>query len=126
MRERVTISLKTPLKAPEGPVSQIVLREPTFDEYLSIGDPYSIAYTDAGTPFAVENLENIRRYIAHCVVEPKDPATLQQASAAVAREVKKALLGFFQSDEESEASVTSPTTSPSAEPEATASTPSAS
>ncbi|QDM27001.1 hypothetical protein FNL56_13425 [Tardiphaga sp. vice304] len=122
MRETVTILLKTPLKAPEGPVSRIVLREPTFDEYLSIGDPYSIAYSDGGTPFAVENLENIQRYIAHCVVEPKDPATLKQASAATAREVKKALLGFFQPDEESEVSATSPTTSPSAESEATAST----
>ena len=61
MRERKTIKLRRPLLSPEGPVSQIVIREPTFDEYLSFGDPYSIAYTDSGTPFGVENVENIKR-----------------------------------------------------------------
>ena len=101
--------------------------EPTFDEYLSIGDPYSIAYTDDGTPFAVENVENIKRYVSVCLTVPKDPAALQQASAQVAREVKQKLLGFFQPDSsDSEDSAKSPTTSPSQDPVTTASIPSAS
>lgn len=110
MRERKVIKLQSPLRAPEGPVNQIVIREPTFDEYLSFGDPYSIAYTDSGTPFGVENSENIKRYIAACLVEPKDPAILQQAGASVARDVKQALMSFFQPEEaESEVSEISPT-----------------
>ena len=110
MRERKVIKLQSPLRAPEGPVSQIVLREPTFDEYLSIGDPYTVAYTDDGSAIPLENTENIKLYIAKCLVEPKDPAILQQAGAIVAREVKQALMGFFRPDEaESEVSETLPT-----------------
>lgn len=96
MRERAIIELATPLRSPEGDVKRIVLREPTFDEYLSYGDPYSIAYTAEGVPFGVENMEVIKRYIGACLVEPKDPATLLQAGALVARDVKEKLLGFFQ------------------------------
>lgn len=99
MRERVTIDLKKPIEGHDGPISKIVLREPTFDEYLVHGDPYSIAYTESGTPFAVENPEVIKRYIGICLVEPKDQALLTQAGALVARDVKNKLLGFFQPGE---------------------------
>jgi hypothetical protein len=123
MREKVVIPLREPLRSPHGTVNEIVLREPTFDEYLSFGDPYSIAYTDSGTPFGVENVEVIKHYIGVCLVEPKDPALLQQAGAAVAREVKNKLLGFFQDAAPTvPASATSPTTSPSGDSEVTAST----
>lgn len=123
MREKKIIPLRKPLLAPEGPVNQIVLREPTFDEYLSYGDPFSIAFTESGIPFSVENAEVIKRYIGLCLVEPKDPATLVQASAVVARDVKNALLGFFRPDDStSEASETSGTSSPSSGMDQTAST----
>lgn len=127
MREQATITLRTPLRAPEGFVSRIVLREPTFDEYLSLGDPYAIAFSAGGTPFEVESPDVIRRYIELCLVEPKDPATLKQAGAFVAREVKNKLLGFFQDDVSTAPdSENSPTTSLSPNSEATASTPSGS
>jgi hypothetical protein len=123
MREKQIISIQTPLEAPEGKVNRIVLREPTFDEYLSYGDPFSIAYTENGTPFGVENPEVIKRYINACLVEPKDPAILMQAGAFVAREVKNKLLGFFQPVElTKEVSETSGTNSPSPGTDQTAST----
>lgn len=115
MPETAIVRLKKPLQAPEGEVNRIVLREPTFDEYLTHGDPYSIAFAADGTPFSVENVDVIKKYISACLVEPKDPAILHQAKAGIARELKNALLGFFQPDAATaEASATSGTTSPSA------------
>lgn len=123
MREKVIIPLREPLRSPHGPVNEIVLREPTFDEYLSFGDPYTVALSESGTPFSVENVEAIKNYISLCLVEPKDPALLQQAGAAVAREVKNKLLGFFDlAAPTAPDSGTSPTTSPSGDSAATAST----
>lgn len=115
MGETAIITLKKPLKAPDGPVHRIVLREPTFNEYLTIGDPYTVAGSRDGTPFMVENAEAIGQYIRLCLVEPKDPATLEQGNARLAREVKDKLLGFFRPDDpENEVSATSQTNSPSA------------
>lgn len=112
MRETVTIPLAKPLKAPNNElVKQVVLREPTFDEYLSFGDPFTIAQSTGGTPFVVENEEIIRKYIALCLVEPENPAILEQGNAKLGRQVKRELLNFFQPDAtEAAASETSPTT----------------
>ena len=99
MREQVTIKLSKPLRGPNGQtVTQIVLREPTFDEYLAHGDPFTVAQSTGGTPFIVENEEVIRKYIALCLVEPKDPALLEQGNARMGRAIKQNLLNFFQPD----------------------------
>ncbi|MBR0871202.1 hypothetical protein JQ633_12595 [Bradyrhizobium tropiciagri] len=101
MPETITIPLKKPLQSPSGEVSQIVLREPTFDEYLIHGDPYTIAASFAGgNPFMVENPEVIAVYIKVCLVEPKDPAILSQGKARLAKQVKEAVLDFFRPDVE--------------------------
>lgn len=114
MRERATIKLDKPLVTHEGPLSEIILQEPTFEEYMIYGDPWTIAEGKEGTPFAVENMDVIQQYLALCLVQPADPALLQQASARVARRVKDKLLSFFRPDAAAgEASETSPTTSPS-------------
>lgn len=124
MRETIVIPLSKPLRAHGGEsIKQIVLREPTFDEYLEIGDPYTVAASNEGTPFAVENSEVIKRYIDLCLVEPKDSLLLKQAGARVARQVKDKLLAFFQPDATvDEASGISGTNSPSVASGETAST----
>jgi hypothetical protein len=116
MRETVTIKLAKPLRDHSGgAITQIVLREPTFDEYLSFGDPYTVAGAADGTPFGVENMDVIRSYLKVCLVEPQDYGLLDQANARVARQVKEAILGFFQPDAQAAAaSGTSQTSSPSA------------
>lgn len=115
MRETVTIPLSKPLRAPNNEmIKQVILREPTFDEYLAYGDPFTVAQSSGGTPFVVENEEIIRRYIALCLVEPKDPALLEQGNARLGRALKQGLLNFFQPDvPEAAASEKSPTNSPS-------------
>ena len=99
MAEKVTISLRTPIRGPNDLiVKEIVVREPTFDEYSEIGDPFVVATTPGGSPFLVENVETIRRYIQLCVVEPQDPALLSQLGARYAKQVKEKILGFFPPD----------------------------
>lgn len=121
MRETITIPLAKPLVTQAGPLKAIVIREPTFDEYLTVGDPYLVAESPGGTRFLHENTENIRAYIALCMVEPKDPALLAQAGAGVAKQVKEALMGFFQPAASTvEAPATSRTTSRSTRKRASA------
>lgn len=99
MREHITIPLKEPLKGPNGAsIDKIVLREPTFDEYLAFDDPYTVMSSREGTPYVIENLESIKNYIARCLVEPKDPALLSQCGVRVGQQVKRAMLSFFQPD----------------------------
>lgn len=100
MRRTETILLAKPLKGPNDLlIKQIVIREPTFDEYLEYGDPYTVAEAIGGTPFAVENAEVIRQYIKLCLVEPVDPQILTQGNAALGRRVKQTILSFFRPDE---------------------------
>lgn len=113
MQEQVIIPLDKPLTGHDGPIKRIVLREPTFDEYLAVGDPYSVASSGEGSAFAVENMDAIRRYIGLCLVEPANPDLLKQGNAKLARALKEKILGFFQVDAVTEASGTSPTSSSS-------------
>lgn len=112
MTKTVTIllSLAERIEGHKGLISKIVLREPTFDEYLEIGDPYEIGESTDGFRFTVQNPEAVRAYIETCCVEPADPLLLSSASARVARKVRIAILNFFHDgDEAAEASKTSPT-----------------
>lgn len=105
--ETKTIILKKPLQAPEGEVKQLVFREPTFDEYLIHGDPYTVASSKEGNPFVIESADVIAAYIKVCLVEPKDPAILSQGKARLGKEVKETVLSFFRPDfETAEASGT--------------------
>lgn len=113
MREQIVITLAKPLTTHDGVLKRIVIREPSFDEYMDIGDPYTVAGTDGGNGFMVENPEVIKSYLTLCLVEPKDPALLGQAGARVARELKSKLLSFFHPvAEAAAASATSATNSP--------------
>lgn len=99
MADNVVIPLKKPIKGPNGlSIANVILREPTFDDVMSLGDPYMIAVTTSKVPFQVENTEVIRSYLELCLVEPKDPALLKQIGAAKAIEIKDKLLAFFQPD----------------------------
>lgn len=99
MRKNIVIPLKEPLKGPNGTkFEQVVLREPTFDEYLEHDDPYTVMSSREGVPYVIENLEAIRNYIRICLVEPKDPALLSQGGVRLGQEVKRAMFSFFQPD----------------------------
>ena len=115
MAKQIKIPVKgEALLTGDGPINEVILREPTFDEYLDIGEPVTLAKTPDGMLFSVENSEVIRRYLQACLVQPKSALQLNQGGMKLAQAVKGAVLGFFHdAPSGGEPSTTSPTTSSS-------------
>ncbi|MGU3539980.1 hypothetical protein [Methylobacterium sp. A54F] len=115
MTKMVRIPLPTPVEGHKGMIREIVLREPTYDEYISCGgEPYSIGQSEDGIVFQIEKPEVIWAYAEACIQEPGDRLMLNDQGWRVAREVRKAILGFFRAPDVAAApSQTSPTTSSS-------------
>lgn len=117
MTQTVRIPLPEPIPGHGGVVSEIVLRQPTYDEYIACGgEPYSVGESEDGALFTIEKPDVIWAYAAACMVKP-DSLLLSQLGPGnwtVAREVRKAILGFFRGPVVAkEPSGTSPTPSPS-------------
>ncbi|WP_158810232.1 hypothetical protein [Beijerinckia sp. L45] len=104
MAKEVRIPWPKGLVTHRGVCTEIVLREPTYDEYLDLGEIVTYGKAPDGTIFPVENSEVLRSYIARCIVEPKDPLALTQGGVKLGRAVKGAVEGFFRD----EPSVTEP------------------
>ena len=113
MAKTVTIVCDTPLEAHEGKkITQVVLREPTMEQYFQYGDPWTIALSENGVPFSIENGETISTYVKLCLVEPKDQALLNQGGIALAKKIKRVILDFFRDGASaSEGSANTPTSS---------------
>ncbi|GJD65175.1 phage tail assembly protein [Methylobacterium frigidaeris] len=110
----IRIPLSRPISAHGKDYTHLVLREPTYDDYVACGgEPYSIGQSEDGNVFTIEKPEVIWAYAATCIVSP-DTLLLDGQDWRVAREVRKAILGFFQAPAAGSApSETSPTTSSS-------------
>ncbi len=122
MDDQIIVELSRPIRIPGGSVSRLEFRQPNFNDYMELGEPYVVADTPDGNRFAVEDFPTIKRYIERCLVEPKDPALLRQVRALEAREIKIKFMSFFREREpEAEVSETSPTSSPSPDTDQTAS-----
>ena len=112
MSRTVTIPLDTPLIGHGAPIKEIVLREPTFDEYMRIGEPTQIIFLGDSRYIVSELGPVIQDYVAVCLVEPKQPLLLEAGGLRVARAVKEGVLSFFRGDVSKESpSKTSPMTS---------------
>ena len=98
-------------------VREIELREPTWNEYSEIGDPFVWTPRDPKTVVAMPVMERVKDYAERLVMmngRPGDPLVLAQLCLADSRAVKDAVLGFFLPPaEEPDASPTSSTTSSS-------------
>lgn len=95
MGKTVTIELETPIALPSGLISEVILREPNFGEYMGLGDPFTVHYSKEGQAFPVEHQDVIKSYLRTCVVKPENPVLLNGASFRDAIRVKDAFLGFF-------------------------------
>jgi len=117
MSTTARIPLSEPIPGHKGPIREIVMRQPTYDDYIACGgEPYSIGESEGGALFTIEKPEVIWAYAERCMVEPDANLLTQQGPGSwrVAREVRKAILGFFQAPAAASAtSETSPTTSSS-------------
>ncbi len=79
-------------------ITEIVLREPSFDDYLELGEIISYGKAPDGTIFSVENSEVLRGYFERCLVQPATPLLLAPGGMKLARAVKGAVLGFFRDE----------------------------
>lgn len=96
MPRTVDIVLASPLKGHQGPINRVIVREPTFSEYLEHGDPFIwVPVAESKRAYPVESAEVIAEYIKICVVDPKDPLLLEQGGFRLAQQIKEAILGFF-------------------------------
>lgn len=89
-----TVPLAKPIETPAGPITKFVVREPTFEDVLREGEPYSVSRSPDGIPLIVEHAEVISAYIGLCLVEPPR-LVLAQGGVATARAVKEAVLAYF-------------------------------
>ena len=97
-----------------GIVHEIILKEPSVETYLELGDIVTIARAPDGSTFWVENGEILRAYIARCLVQPRDPLAISQCSLRIGRAIKGSVLDFFRTETSAgEASPTQQTTSSS-------------
>ncbi len=114
MSDLVRIPVQGGLITHGGIVHEVVLKPPSYDDFLTLGEIETYGKAPDGTVFMVENGEVLRSYIAKCLVEPKDPLALGQGGMKLARAVKGAVMGFFRDDVSAEEqSQTSQTTSSS-------------
>lgn len=95
MAKTVTVELSEAIIGHTGPVSRVVIKEPTAGDYFALGEPSVWGRGADGNSFIVENVEVVEGYVSRCVQEPNDPLILNQMSLADAMKVKDAVLGFF-------------------------------
>lgn len=110
----VTIKLDKPIVG-HGLVTKVMLREPTYAEYMEVGDPFLVGVSPGSRiPFIIEDPAVITRYCELLLIEP-DALIVQDGGMELAKKIRSAVRSFFRDgDEAGEASETSPTSSPSA------------
>jgi hypothetical protein len=92
----VTIKLTTPIEGPDGPISEVVMREPKFAEVMLLGEPVAFARSDGGMVYQADNDDVIRGYIERLVEKPADRALLNQCSLTDTLKLREAVFGFFR------------------------------
>ncbi len=64
MADTVTIPLKKPIQGPNGvTIPNVVIREPTFNDVIELGDPYVLALTQEHGLLRTENQPAVKAYL---------------------------------------------------------------
>lgn len=94
MRNQVNVPLKRPFPGHDGQVTEIVLQEPTADDFFALGAPQT--WVRAGEGMAlVDDEKVIRAYVVRCMLKPDPVLAFSQMSVVDAIAVKDAVIGFF-------------------------------
>src|SRR5689334_10430001 len=95
MAKEKTVTLVDPIRGHEGEIKSLRFREPKFPDLIELGEPVTFARSEAGLVFSSERDDVLQAYSERLLVEPKDPAMLQQLGLADALQVKETIHGFF-------------------------------
>lgn len=114
MARKISVLVDKPFMGHNGQVREVIVREPTFEEYLKFGDPVVWVPLPEGGMFPTENTEVINAYVKICIVDP-DYLICLAGGMDLARKLKGAILDFFlpasdKMDKTGAGSQTSPTT----------------
>ena len=113
---RTTFKIERPIVTGDGPISEIVLRDPLYADYRALGDPWVIVYDDQGRGAPMDREDIIFGYVERCLVSPKSPLLLEHLSLNDARKLRKWVEAFFRPDvAATEGSTTSSPTSSGAQ-----------
>lgn len=94
----VDITLEKPIVGHGTTITKVVVREPTFDEYMRLGDPFVVAQSqESKIPFVVEDKATLAEYCRLLVVEPSDQLLLKQGGLKLAQQIARTVRGFFLS-----------------------------
>jgi len=95
-RNKRHVKLTKPIEWFGRKLAEIELREPTGAEYVRLGDPRVLVYSQTGAGYFVEQNEVIEQYLDVCIaLDGGGAAVMSQLSLQDAMAVKMELLGFF-------------------------------
>lgn len=89
-----TITLSQPLDAGDGKITSVTLRDPTFKDFMELGETHVFARNKDGTIYTAESIDTIRGYIERLC--DCDPLLLSHLGLKDARALKGAVLDFFE------------------------------
>lgn len=111
MSERVVIPLDPPVSIGTKRYEKVVVRAPTYAEFMRLGEPLE-GQTSDGVRVTIEHLDRLEAYCEACTTTGDDaiaePAVLAAGGFQLARKVQRAVLGFLYPPVA--AGTTSPTT----------------
>ena len=99
MAKTVSIPVAGGLIGHGAAIQNVVLREPTYAEYLEFGEPTQIVFLGEGRYIVNELPTVIQEYVKVCLIEPKQPLLLEAGGMKLARAVKDSVLSFFRPDD---------------------------
>jgi hypothetical protein len=97
MSNSVTIELSAPITGARGPVSQITLREPKYNDVMTLGDPTAFAQGANGMVYSADKDDVIKAYIERLLVNDNgaDPLLLGQLNLTDTLRLREAVQNFF-------------------------------
>ena len=92
-----TIKFEKPIVWHEKHVSEVVLKEPTGQTFIDLGEPRLVVSSRSGSVYWAEMPDTIKAYLDRCIDHEGGSPLLAQLSLADAKKVKAALFDFFES-----------------------------
>jgi hypothetical protein len=91
------IPLLEPIEGPgSSKITQVVMRAPKFPDIMALGEPRAFGRSEGGVMFTSEKEDIVEAYINRLVIEPADPALLNQCGLSDTMQLKDALFDFFE------------------------------
>jgi len=89
-----TVKLLKPIQMPRGPVSELTFREPTYADYMVLGDPFTWVEVAGGGSYLQEMPAVIDKYARKLVKE--DENLMDDLPLPTAMAIRDVILGFFR------------------------------